>query len=348
MTGPDLKSLIRRHAAELGFAGARVAPAGVVPEFHRFQRWLEAGLHAGMGYMARHLAVRRDSRRLLDGARSVICLAAGYAPGAGDKECLIARFARGADYHRVLKTRGRRLIQAIRRAEPSFGGRVFVDAGPIMERSLAAACGLGWIGDNGCLFVPGCGSYVVLCEVVCNLPLEADAPIQSRCTHCGRCRAACPTGALQADGLVDARRCRSYLTIEHPGRIDPEHWPAMAGTLFGCDDCQQACPHNQHPGPGDGELTDSGTYPAVPALADVLGWQEQDWDAFTRGRALRRLGYPGWLRNAILAAGAAKDLSAQQARALYLRLTQLRRQTGPAQQLRDELDWAIQRLHSGL
>jgi epoxyqueuosine reductase len=356
-TDAGLKHWILQQAAELGFVRARIASAGPVGRFERFEQWLGDGLHAGMAYMARGVQVRRDPSRLMEGARSVICLAASYAPpgtgadapagqggGAGDGP--IARFARGRDYHRVLKGRCHKLMDAIRQRRPDFVGRALVDAGPIAERSLAAGCGLGWIGDNGCLFVPDAGSYVVLCEIVCNLPLLPDGPIPSGCTHCGLCRRACPTGALLEGGLVDCRRCRSCLSIEHAGRIDPSLWPAMGGVLFGCDACQWACPHNQHLPAGDAALTGAdGKAGMVANIADVLAWEYDDWDAFTRGRALRRRDYLGWLRNAVLSAGAgAYNQPPEHGAALALGLARLQQRPGIAEKFADELDWALSRL----
>ena len=261
---------------------------------------------------------------------------------------LVARYARGRDYHTVLKKRCLRLMDRLREHVPGFEGRAFVDSAPVMERSLAARAALGWIGRNGCLIVPGRGSYVLLCEIVCNLPLavrrdegpaalESNGPLAPECGDCDACVKACPTGAIQGDGLVDARRCISYLTIECRGEIPAEHRPRMGGSLFGCDRCQEACPHNRLLPPGDAELAPSRPPLGGATPADILRWERDDWDRATRGSACRRATWEMFLRNAAVAAGNSRDPS------LVPLLADLaRRQPG----LRDVCDWASSRLNS--
>lgn len=307
-SGKQLAAAIKSLAQDAGFMAVGIASTQADLKADAFARWIEKGFHAGMAYMARDVATRHRPTSLMDGARSVICLAVSYAPTedlAGG--AFIARYARGRDYHRVLKKRAHRLMDCIREIEPGFEGRAFVDAGPIAERSLAAAAGLGWIGRNGCLIVPGLGSYVVLCEVVCNLSLPADEPVASRCGDCDKCIQACPTGALHADGLLDARRCRSYLTIEHRGEIDPKVGSLMGNCVFGCDVCQEVCPQNRSAPPGDAEIT--GPRDALRELSAhrVLDWTEADWDAATRGSTMRRATYEMWVRNARMCRGNPKS-----------------------------------------
>ncbi|MCJ7543399.1 MAG: tRNA epoxyqueuosine(34) reductase QueG [Phycisphaerae bacterium] len=309
MNSTDLAGAIKDLARRAGFLAAGIAPAGPVAQATRLHAWLERGYCADMDFMRRNLAQRCCPAELVRGARSVICLAASYAPPPGaDRDGMVARYARGADYHKVLKRRSAALVQAIRAIEPGFLGRAFVDSGPVMERSLAAAAGLGWTGRNGCVFVDGAGSYCVLAEIVCNLPLPADSPQPGRCGDCRACVAACPTGALHDDGLVDARRCISYLTIEHRGTIDPSLWPRMGVRLFGCDACQAVCPHNRDLPAGDSEL--AGAAPLGGAgLVEVFTWPEAHWRQATAGSATRRATHEMFLRNAILAAGNSGDAS---------------------------------------
>jgi epoxyqueuosine reductase len=189
------------------------------------------------------------------------------------------------------------------------------------------------------LIVPGWGSYVVLAEIVCNLDLACGQPLASGCGDCDLCVRACPTGALGKDGLVDARRCLSYLSIDHAGPIDRAAWPAWGERLFGCDACQQACPHNRQLPAGEAELT--GCNQAAPAgatLEQVLAWQESDWDAATRGSALRRAKLATFQRNAILAAGAARRAGLGPA------MERLR--SGRAD-LAEMIDWALGRYQGG-
>ena len=276
----------------------------------------------------------------MPGARSVICLAAAYAPNRPPptQAARVARYARGRDYHNVLRRRCRGLMDRIRALEPSFAGRAFVDSAPVMERSLAAAAGVGWIGRNGCLLAPGLGSYVLLAEIVCNLPLAPDAPLEPQCGDCRACLAACPTGALGDDGLVDARKCVSYLTVEHAGRIASPLWPKMGTSLFGCDACQEACPHNADLPAGEADLVGAAAPLAGASTAHVLAWREDDWDRATRGSAIRRAQWPRLLRNAAIAAGNVPAGSSD-APALAAALRRLRRGD-----LAELIDWALSRL----
>jgi epoxyqueuosine reductase len=305
-----LTSRVKELAGECGFARVGVAPADPVEHAELFRIWLTAGYHADMTYLEQNVETRLNPQKLLDDAKSVICLAVSYAPGFNetDTDAFVARYARGRDYHKVLKKRAQVLCDRIREAEPSFSGRAFVDTAPVAERSVAVAAGLGWIGRNGSLIIPGLGSYVLLAEIVCNLPLPPDEPRPNGCGDCTKCMAVCPTGAIVAERTVDARRCLSYQTIENRGDIPTDLWPLAGHCIFGCDACQAICPHNRRRVVGDAELTASPD--AVPlTLQTVLSWSESDWDVATRGKALRRAGYRMFLRNAIIAAGNSGDPS---------------------------------------
>ncbi len=330
----ELTNVAKRLAMEAGFTRVGVAPAGQIPGRERFRRWLSSGGHGEMGYLARNVAKRFDPRLLVEGAQGVICVVLSYAPPDDAPPLQIARYARGRDYHRVVRQRLRRLMDRLRELEPEFAGRAFVDSAPLAERSLAVLAGLGWIGRNGCLIVPGAGSYVVLGEIVCNLPLIADKPIAGGCGDCDLCVRACPTGAIDEDGTVDARLCLSYLTVEHRGPIDRRVAAGMGERLFGCDACQQACPHNADVPAGDPELTLERPVARVNA-ADVLEWTEPDWDVMTRGSTTRRAGWTMWLRNAAIARGNSGDSSARPD------LLRLASGAGPAA---DAARWAMERL----
>lgn len=337
----DATTVVKALALESGFARVGIASAGPVGHFQEFLDWLALGHHADMAYLACNIALRQRPDLLVPGARSVICLAAGYAP-AGPVRAgrgFVARFARGRDYHKLLKRRCEDLMGRLAAVAPAFAGRAFVDSAPVMERSLAAAAGLGWVGRNGCLIVPGMGSYVLLCEIVCNLPLAMDRPLEAACGDCRACLSACPTGALLGEGLLDARRCVSYLTVENRGPIEPESREAVGERLFGCDTCQEACPHNRQPPPGDPELTGlRPPQPAEPTVEDVLGWDAARWDAATRGYTRRRASFAMWMRNAILVAGNGGDAS------LCPLLRDVARRE-PAQQ--GMVEWALWRLAGG-
>lgn len=303
VSNAELTDAVFDLTRQVGFARAGVAPAGDLNCSEKFDRWLQRRWHADMAYMELHGGKRKRPDLLVPGAASVLSLAVGYAPGGDDSDesppGYIARFARGRDYHKVLKRKCIELMDRLRRIAPDFEGKAFVDTAPVMERSIAAAAGLGWIGRNGCLIADGLGSYVVLCEIISNLPLLPGRPVASACGECDACVRACPTGAIDDGGLVDSRKCLSYLTIEHRGDATEEMLKHNRG-LYGCDLCQEVCPHNRDLQPGDPELTsrDAGQFD----LADVQAWSEDDWDLATRGRAIRRAKYDMFIRNAGTAA----------------------------------------------
>ena len=341
-TSGELIATIKDLAKAEGFGALAIASAGCTPPTEAYQRWIAEGWHGGMSYMEKNMPQRMRPDVLVPGAKSVICMAAGYGVSAFAPSALIARYACGRDYHKVLKRRCIAMMDRLREAIPQFDGRAFVDSAPVMERSLAAACGLGFIARNGCLVVPGMGSYVLLCEIVCNLELEAGTPLKDTCGDCGRCQAACPTNAIRAGNLIDSRRCISYLTIEHAGEIPPEFWPRMGTSVFGCDACQQACPLNdavegdkpQCHSPIDAELAPREDVRNL-SLASILKWTPADWDMFTRGSALRRATFDMFIRNAIIAAGNSGDRS-------LIELLHALRAEHPSRGVM--IDWAIDRL----
>lgn len=230
-----------------GACAVGTAVAGPVEQrvADNFESWLASGHNGGMGYMSNWREIRMDPRLLLEGARSVICTAFAYPSSSGP----IASYALGEDYHVVLR---KVLEYAVERMRAVYGGeyRICVDSAPILERYWAEKCGVGFRGCNGLIIVPGIGSRVFLAEIVTTLSLPATPPLEySCCADCRRCQQSCPAGALQADGTVDARRCLSYLTIEHRGEWDETGAAAMAtpagrATLYGCDICQRVCPRN--------------------------------------------------------------------------------------------------------
>jgi epoxyqueuosine reductase len=266
-----------------------------------------------MGYLARNVDVRLDPGVLVPGARSVICVADRYHDGTPDTAASpgggargrIARYARGDDYHRVMKKRLHRLADELRRALPDEVFRVCIDTAPLLERELAQRAGLGAVGKHTLLIEPGVGSWLLLGEIVTTAVLAPTAPDTSDpCRDCTRCLDACPTGAI-APWSVDATRCLSYLTIEHRTAIDAGFHEAAADWIFGCDVCQEVCPHNQPT-----ERTRALPVPDAYAprrdafdLPAVLGWSEQRRrDAFVRS-ALKRAKLAMMKRNALLAAG---------------------------------------------
>lgn len=300
----QLKQDALRLAGELGFALAGVAPAADAVSAETaaaFRRWLDAGHHADMGYMGEHVEQRLDVRVNLPWAASVLCLAAGYAEPPGATPAAVARYARGRDYHRVLKGRCRTLADALRQRAPGMRTRIFVDSAPVLERSLAARAGLGWIGKNTCLIHPRWGSWLLLAEIALSEPLPPDEPMAPQCGDCRACLDACPNGALVEPYVLDARRCNGWATVECRSSLDGDALD-VDGCVFGCDVCQAVCPFNRQTPEGLATLT-ARRPPADADLLTILHWSAEEWDAATAGTAVRRATREMLLRNACLAVG---------------------------------------------
>jgi len=287
----------------LGFNLAGITDASPLEGSGRLARWLAAGAHGEMAYMARTAAVRGDPRRFLPGARSVVVVALSYhdgpalpsAPAAGTVH--IARYARRRDYHHVLRRRLVALGRFLDARRPGCRWRVAVDTAPLLERELAQRAGLGWIGKNTCLINRRLGSDLFLGELVTDVELVPAAPGRHHCGRCTACLDACPTAALTAPGFLDARRCISYLTLEHRSAFLAQEAAAVGRHLAGCDICQDVCPWNRRaPTSCDGTLATRPhlVEPRVVALA-LLG--ESGWQRFSAGTPLRRLDFARFSRN---------------------------------------------------
>jgi epoxyqueuosine reductase len=239
---------LARSADFAAFGIARLAPAATG---RAYLRWLERGEHAGMAWMERNVDLRLDPRGLLPGARSALVVLLRYAPQDDDGELArdlwprVARYARGRDYHDILRERLGRLAEAVRREFPGTGTRVCVDTAPLLERELAASAGLGSIGKNTLLLHPELGSWILIGELLLTLDLEPTPPLADLCGECGLCLAACPTGALPEPYRLDANRCLAYWTIEHRGEIPDGFREEVEERVFGCDICQEVCPWNR-------------------------------------------------------------------------------------------------------
>jgi epoxyqueuosine reductase len=297
---------------ELGFALAGVAAAESSAYERELRAWLDAGKHGEMRYLARHTAQRVDPARLVPGACSVICVADRYHEGAPDMPVpapsgargRVARYARGDDYHVVMKKRLRRLADELAAEFPGETFRVCVDTAPVLERELAQRAGLGAVGKHTLLIEPGAGSWLLLGEIVTTITFAPTTPVVADpCGTCTRCLDACPTGAI-TPWSVDATRCISYLTIEHRSAIEPKLHAEIGDWIFGCDVCQEVCPHNQ-PTDRSRDLVVHEAYAARRRdfdLLDVVGWDEQSRrDAFVRS-ALKRAKLAMMKRNALVAA----------------------------------------------
>lgn len=245
---------IRLRAQELGFDALGIARADLplTVEFERYEAFLEGGLHGSMPWLAENREARRrlDTPDILDGARSVLCLAVRYGRDEqelvpGSVATLVARYARGQDYHNAIRKKLRKLAAFVRTLAAGVEARPMIDTAPVLERAWAARSGLGFIGKHGLIIVPGQGSFLLLGEIVTTLELTPGTPMNERCGSCTRCLDACPTDAFPAPFVLDARRCIAALTIEHRGPIDEPLRSSVGEHLFGCDVCQEVCPFNR-------------------------------------------------------------------------------------------------------
>ena len=313
MTDVRTTRRVLQRCSELGFALAGVAAAEPSRYGPELRRWLDEGRHGEMHYLAEHTEERLDPRRMVPGARSIVCVADRYYDGeadpAGDSESRgrgrIARYARGDDYHAVMKKRLHRLADELAREFPDERFRVCVDTAPVLEREHAQRAGLGAVGKHTLLIEPGVGSYVLLGEIITTLELSPSQPsTDDPCGECSRCIDACPTDAI-TPWSVDATRCISYLTIEHRSVVDPRFHEPTGDWIFGCDVCQEVCPHNQ-PTERSRSAEANAAYASRREtfdLLEVLGWDEQARrDAFVRS-ALKRAKLAMMKRNALIAAG---------------------------------------------
>lgn len=283
----DIKSLTKAAGA----VACGVAEAGMV-DIDGYRRWVAQGRHAGMGYLEKYDDVRADPRLLLPGARSIVAAAFSYYCPETQGDLRWARYALGDDYHEVLRRRLTPVAEAIE-AE-GYQARICVDTAPLRERYWAQRAGIGFKGRNGLLIVPGAGTWCLLGFIVTTMPLEPDQPMERQCDGCGRCIAACPGHALDGTGMLDARRCRSYLTIE--SRDDTV--PKLGKRVYGCDICQEVCPHNQNV-----TLTTIPEFmprPEILALTkgDILEMDQARFSAIFSHSPIKRAKLTGLQRNA--------------------------------------------------
>ena len=336
---------LRGWARECGFADAAVAEQALQADHEQLRRWLEQGRNAGMEFMARDTAMRAEPARLRPGTLSVISARLEYRPSAAEAESVLAdgdkayisRYALGRDYHKLTRARLKRLAERIGREIGPYGYRVLTDSAPVLEKALARNAGLGWIGKNTLLLNREAGSWFFLGEIYTDLPLQGvAAPVPNLCGSCNACIGACPTGAIVAPYQLDARRCISYLTIEHRGAIPEEFRPLMGNRIFGCDDCQLVCPWNRYARIGDDPDFAPRHGLDAPRLAELFGWSEEQWLRATEGMALRRPGYARFLRNVAVALGNAPPGEAARAALLA-------RQHDDDEVLREHVQWALAR-----
>lgn len=315
---PLTASAIKSKARELGFAACGVARADLYPELRFFDEWLARGYDGEMGYLRENLEWRRDVRKLVRGARSVIVTGTLYntaRPSSvelGDPTLAkISRYAWGDDYHAVVKTRLEALLAWMHGASPEpFAACPYVDTGPVVERVYARHAGIGWIGKNSCVISPELGSWLFLGEIICTLDLEPDAPALDQCGTCTLCLEACPTDAIVAPGEVDARRCLSYLTIEKRGDVPGEFHAALGAHIYGCDICQDVCPWNQTaPVSDDPAWQPRGIWDGA-SIATLAAKPDAELRTGLKGSAMQRAKIAGLRRNLEIA-GRNRDAAAK-------------------------------------
>ena len=309
---PAIAARIRLLAREAGFQRCGIAGIELGDDEQHLRDWLANGLYGSMEWMARHGDKRSRPAELIPGTLRVVSVGLDYGRNDDDsawdtiadgERAYVARYALGRDYHKLMRGRLQKLAERIAEEVGPFGHRVFVDSAPVLERALARNAGLGFIGKHTCLIDKDGGSWFFLGEIYVDLPLPVDPPATFHCGSCTRCIDVCPTGAITAPHRLDARRCISYLTIEHEGPIDVELRPLIGNRIFGCDDCQLACPWNKF-----AKRTDEPDFRVRndldrATLADLFAWSEAEFLQRTEGSAIRRSGHRRWLRNLAIALG---------------------------------------------
>lgn len=298
---------IKAKARELGFDRAGIAPAQPSSYREYLRKWLDEGQAGTMNYLYNRFDERTDPAVYFPGAQSIICIAMNYhvplRPTAEDStgpNGRIARYALGEDYHELMKKRLHQLADWIRTQCPDAQTRAAVDTAPVMEKELAARAGIGWMGKHTCIINTDVGSWILLGEILTNLPLPADEPAVDRCGTCRRCIDACPTGAITAPYQLDARRCISYLTIERREEIPSEFHHQLGEWLFGCDICQEVCPWNRKAPTSDDPAVQPRFDTGTINLEQLLSWNDEEYRQNLRRSAMKRVKLPVLQRNADL------------------------------------------------
>ncbi len=347
----QLVSRIQALARELGFSQIGVTGVDLSSAEPGLMQWLEKGFHGEMAYMAAHGMRRARPAELVPGTVSVITARMDYLPRTtpGDwqrieferlerpQEGVVSMYARGRDYHKVLRARLQKLADGIAAEVGPFGHRVFTDSAPVLEAELASRSGQGWRGKHTLVLDREAGSMFFLGEIYVDLALPHSEPVSPHCGSCSACIDVCPTRAIIAPYRLDARRCISYLTIEHAGPIPVELRALMANRIYGCDDCQLICPWNKFAKKSALPDFDAREDLSAKTLAELFAWTEEEFLARTEGSPIRRIGHERWLRNIAVALGNALrtgDASAQQA-------LEARREH-PSALVREHVEWALQ------
>jgi len=334
---------VKAWGRELGFQAVGITDADLGDAPARLADWLARSFHGEMDYMARQAALRADPASLHPGTRRVISARMDYLPEAADSDTVLAdgekafvsRYALGRDYHKVLRARLAKLARRIEAAIGPFGYRVFTDSAPVMEVEFARKSGIGWRGKHTLALSREAGSFFFLGEIYTDLDLPVDSPVTEHCGSCTKCIDICPTRAIVAPYLVDARRCISYLTIELKGSIPVELRPLLGNRVYGCDDCQLCCPWNKF-----AQVTKEPDFRVrngldAADLVDLFAWSREDFETRMAGSAIHRIGYERWLRNLAVGLGNAPT-SERVVAALNSR------EDDPSALVREHVAWALE------
>jgi epoxyqueuosine reductase len=350
--GAHVVDRVRAWAEELQFSQIGIAGIDLAAAEPGLAAWLAAGFHGSMDYMARHGAKRARPAELVPGTASVITARMDYLPramtSAGEgwqaiewerlrdpARATVSLYARGRDYHKVLRSRLQTLADKLADEIGPFGHRVFTDSAPVLEVELAARSGIGWRGKHTLALSRDAGSMFFLGELFVDLALPATPPVEAHCGACSACIDICPTRAIVAPYRLDARRCISYLTIEHAGPIPVELRPLIGNRIYGCDDCQLACPWNKYA--QRATLPDFDPRHGLDAatLLELWAWREAEFDTRTEGSAMRRIGWQRWRRNLAVALGNARRSGV----AVEAALRAARAEADPL--VAEHIDWAL-------
>jgi epoxyqueuosine reductase len=354
----ELWPQIQIWARELGLSQIGVAGIDLSSAEPGLQAWLAAGFHGSMAYMESHGMKRARPAELVPGTVSVITARMDYLPADTPPDWLaqetarslqpgqavVSLYARGRDYHKVLRSRLQKLQDRIAQAIGPFGYRVFTDSAPVMEAELATRSGLGWRGKHTLVLSREAGSMFFLGELFVDLDLTETPAVSGHCGQCTACMDVCPTQAIVGPYQLDARRCISYLTIEHAGPIDEALRPLIGNRIYGCDDCQLACPWNKFAQVSHVPDWQTREGMSASSIVDLMAWSEAEFLSRTEGSAIRRIGHARWLRNLALAAGNAlscADVSSDARWALHQALTALGEHPDPVVQ--EQVAWSLAR-----
>ena len=357
-TSPDLPELVRTIKAwghELGFADVRIADVDLAHAEAGLQAWLDAGCHGEMDYMASHGMKRARPNELVPGTVRAIVARMDYLPMGRDETwreqerarqlepgaAVVSVYARGRDYHKVLRNRLQALAERVKAAVGELGYRVFTDSAPVMELPLAEKAGLGWRGKHTLLLSRDAGSTFFIGEILVDLPLPVDPPSGAHCGACSACIDACPTQAILGPGRLDARRCISYLTIELKGSIPEELRPLIGNRIYGCDDCQLVCPWNKFAQRAALPDFDERNGLGEAGMIDLFGWEEEEFNRRMEGSPIRRIGHERWLRNLAVGLGNAAGGEGADSTAIVAALQA--RAAHPSSLVREHVQWALAR-----